>query len=255
MLYRIKFVVAYDGTDFSGWQVQPNDMTIAGVLEETFFKVFRTRVSVLGASRTDAGVHALGQVALGRTDLNIDPERMRVAWNALLPYSILIRSLEYVQDQFHPFHGVDAKTYYYHFFLRQPFPHVARFGWDFQYIKNVDFPLLERCLKLYEGTHDFSSFCTLETGAPDEAVRTIYSIKMTKIASWGMGRIAVTGKSFVRFQIRRMIGAAFDVARRAGWTEQTIASMLSCPDPQQELAKAAARGLCLRKIMYENVEK
>jgi len=250
MQYRVRMVVAYDGTDFLGWQTQPRGKTIARTLEETFSAVFKQRISLLGASRTDAGVHALGQVVLGRTDFCIDPERMRFAWNSSLPRDIIIRSLEFVDERFHPFHDVEAKTYYYHFFLRPPLPHVARYGWHFYYMNAVRFDLLERCLKLYEGTHDFSSFCTLETDNPQEAVRTIFSVRLSKINKWGMGRIAVVGKSFVRFQIRRMVGAAFDVARRPGWTEQTIVQMLAKPDPQQELFRAEASGLCLRKIVY-----
>lgn len=254
MQHRIRFVVAYDGTDFLGWQVQPRGKTVAGVLEETFFKVFKKRVSLLGASRTDAGVHALGQVVLGRTDLCIDAERMRNAWNGLLPRSIVIRLLEFVDERFHPFHGVESKTYYYHFFLKSPLPHVARYGWDFPYIKDVRFDVLEKCLKLYEGTHDFTSFCTRETDDPEEAVRTVFSVSLSKISRWNIGRITVVGKSFVRFQIRRMIGAAFDVARRPGWSSDTIVQMLEYPNVQQELLRAEGHGLCLRKIIYKNDE-
>lgn len=250
MQYRIRMVVAYDGFDFLGWQVQPRGKTVAGELEETFFAVFKKKISLLGASRTDSGVHALGQVVLGRTELGIEPEKMRVAWNNSLPLSIVIRSLEVAPEDFHPFHGVDFKTYYYHFFLKPPLPHVARYGWQFPYVRDVRFDVFERCLKLYEGTHDFTSFCTLETGVPDEAVRTVHSVSLTRLPRFNAGRITVVGKSFVRFQIRRMIGAAFDVARRPGWTEKTIAEMLANPDPQQELIRAEAHGLCLRKIVY-----
>ncbi len=115
---RIKLVIAYDGTDFSGWQIQLNDVTIAGTLERTFHAVFGEKISILGASRTDAGVHALGQVAVFRTSVAVDIERMRYAWNAALPKSIFIRSAELAGEVFHPFHRVDAKTYYYHFFLK-----------------------------------------------------------------------------------------------------------------------------------------
>ncbi len=106
-------------------------------------------------------------------------------------------------------------------------------------------------MALFEGTHDFGSFCTVETGLPEETIRTMYSVKLNLMHRLGMGRITVTGKAFARFQIRRMVGAAMDVARRPGWTEATIAHMLAHPNPRQELIKADASGLCLRKIMYE----
>lgn len=247
---RIKLIIAYDGTDFSGWQVQPCDVTIAGVLEKTFHRVFGENVSILGASRTDAGVHALGQVAVFKTTVPVDLDRMKYAWNAILPSSLHIRSLELAEDGFHPFHNVDFKIYYYHFFLGRPLPIVARFGWNYRYIDQVDFGRLGRCLALFEGTHDFGSFCTVETGLPDETIRTIYSVKLNLFRRWGVGQIAVIGKAFARFQVRRMVGAAFDVARRPGWTEQTIAHMLANPNPRQELIKADGKGLCLRKIVY-----
>lgn len=247
---RIKLLIAYDGTDFSGWQIQPKDETVVGLLQKTFQRVFGEEISILGASRTDAGVHALGQVAVFRTRLLIDLDRMRCAWNAALPKSIFIRAAEIASDDFHPFHNVDAKTYYYHFFLARPLPHLARFGWNYQYINQVDFSKLSRCLSLFEGTHDFGSFCTVETGLPEETIRTIYSMKLHVMRRFGMGRIVVTGKAFARFMIRRMVGAAMDVARRPEWTEETIAHMLANPNPRQELVKADGSGLCLRKIMY-----
>ena len=123
---RIKIIIAYDGTDFFGWQIQPKDVTIAGTLEDSFLRVFGEKISILGASRTDSGVHALGQVAVFRTNLLIDLDRMRYAWNASLPPAIFIRSVELASEDFHPFHGVDAKTYDFHFFLGRPLPHVAR---------------------------------------------------------------------------------------------------------------------------------
>jgi len=247
---RIKLLIAYDGTDFSGWQIQPKDETVVGLLQKTFYSVFGEEISILGASRTDAGVHALGQVAVFRTRLLLDLDKMRYAWNAALPKSIFIRSAELAVDDFHPFHNVDAKIYYYHFFLGRPLPHVARFGWNYRYISQVDFIKLSRCLSLFEGTHDFASFCTIETGLPEETVRTIYSMKLDIMRRFGMGRIVVVGKAFARFMIRRMVGAALDVARRSEWSEQTIAHMLAHPNPRQELIKADGTGLCLRKIIY-----
>lgn len=249
-MQRIQLVVAYDGTDFAGWQVQARDITVAGTLENTFSRVFGEDISILGASRTDAGVHALGQVAVFKTNMNVDLGRMKHAWNAALPPAIVIRSLTVAPDTFHPFHNVEFKRYYYHFFLRRPLPIVARFGWHFRYLDQVDFGRLDRCLRLYEGTHDFGSFCTVETGLPDETIRTIHSVKLRLFKKWGVGQIAVTGEAFARFQIRRMVGAAFDVARRPGWSEQTIAHMLAHPDPRQALIKAEGQGLCLRKISY-----
>ncbi|HEB41881.1 MAG TPA: tRNA pseudouridine(38-40) synthase TruA, partial [Candidatus Dependentiae bacterium] len=115
---RYKLVIAYDGTDYCGWQEQKDKPSITSVLKKTFNSVFGKEISIVGASRTDAGVHALGQVALGRTDLVAIPaERLQRAWNNVLPAHIVIRSLDQAVPSFHPFYNVEQKTYHYHFFL------------------------------------------------------------------------------------------------------------------------------------------
>lgn len=245
---KLKLIIAYDGTDFAGWQIQPNAPTVASVLQKAYQATFDEEISVLGASRTDAGVHALGQVASVRVNRTIDSEKMRHAWNAAMPRSINIRSLQEVPDDFNPFIGVKEKTYWYHFFYRRPLPMMARFGWYYPFVDRVDFSKLQDCLALYQGTHDFASFCTVEEG--DVTVRTINSIKMTRFDRFGVGRIEVKGPGFVRFQIRRMVGYAFDIARRPEESAATIARLLENPNPRQELIKAGAQGLCLRKIIY-----
>ena len=127
-----KIVIAYDGTDFYGWQIQPDRLSVTNVLVNTFFTVFGRSIKITGASRTDAGVHALGQVASFSTDLNIDPKRMAHAWTGLLPTSILIRKIEVVKQTFNPRAFVKQKTYYYHFFLRRPLPFIYPYGYFIQ---------------------------------------------------------------------------------------------------------------------------
>jgi len=251
MIRKIKMVVAYNGTEFLGWQVQLDDRTVAGTLERVYRTVFGEQVSILGASRTDAGVHALGQVAVFKTALLIDLNRMRLAWNASLPKSISIRSLIEADDDFHPFSEVVSKTYYYHVFMGRPLPFVADFGWQYQYARSLRLDVLEKSLKSFIGTHDFGSFCTVDPDEKQDTVRTIYGVNLRKISRFGILQVAVMGKSFVRFQIRRMVGAAFDVARRDGWSSDVITQMLNNPNPIQNLVKAPGSGLCLRKIIYQ----
>src|SRR4029079_13319538 len=123
----------YDGTDYFGWQIQSSKPTIAGTLQSSFKRVFQQEISIVGASRTDTGVHARGQVASFVSDIVIAPETMRVAWNKVLPPAIMIRSLEVVPDDFHPQRNVVNKTYHYHFFLERPLPQQARYGWYVPY--------------------------------------------------------------------------------------------------------------------------
>jgi len=244
-------IIAYDGTDFHGWQQQPHDDTVTSCLEAAWLKTFGHSINILGASRTDTGVHALGQVARIRTDLQIDPSRMLKAWNARLPSSIRIRSINLVADDFNPLRNVKQKTYYYTLFLKPPLPFVARFGWHYIFINDVDLDIFARGLQLYVGTHDFGSFCKKEFD-DESTVRTIDKIDLYELKRWGALIVSIKGAAFAHFQIRRMIGYALDVARRKELSLDYLEEILKNPNPKQTLVKADPQGLCLRKIVYKD---
>ncbi len=247
---RYKIIVAYDGTDFHGWQIQPSDITVASVLQKTFKRSFKRELSLIGASRTDAGVHALGQTALIVSDLSVPVERIAHAWNNSLPSSVLVRSVQEVDPDFHIFANVESKTYYYHLFTARPLPHIARYGWFWKFIDQVDFEKFGRALKCFVGEHDFSSFC--KTESHEKTVRMIRSIKLEKFGRYGVVRVSVTAKGFLRYQIRRMVGAALDIARKKEFSVGFITKQLKFPSDQQEFTRAEGCGLCLRKIVYKN---
>ncbi len=244
-----KAVISYDGTDFSGWQVQPHGNTIADRLQKSFYELFGDRISILGASRTDAGVHSLCQVARFRAGVNITPETMLKAWNNALGDSILIRSLEVAQPGFHPHKGVVEKTYYYNLFLKQPSPLVARYGWLSPHIDEVDFDVFKQALQLYLGEHDFRSFCKLDEDRT--TVRRITGVSVRELKRYNMLQVAISGPGFLRFQIRRMIGYALDVARRDDLSLSYLQGLLDNPHGEQTLTKADGKGLILRKIVYK----
>ena len=246
-----KIIISYDGTDFHGWQEQPIAISIQSCLKKSFESAFKCKVSILGASRTDAGVHALGQVARVRTTLDLPPETIIEVWNRQLPKSIFIRSIDKVSDDFHPLYNVAQKTYYYHLFLKQPLPFVARFGWHFKFIDSVDFDKFERAVGLYIGKHDFASFCKQDKGEERTTIREVYKISLKRISKFNVVRVEITVKSFLRFQIRRMIGYALDVARRKDLPISFLKDMLDNPNPNQSLTKAEGGGLCLRKVVYK----
>ncbi len=248
---RYKALITYDGTDFFGWQIQPHAITVTSCLQNTFKKVFKEPITIVGASRTDTGVHALGQVATFTTDLSIPTATIKAAWNNQLPKSILIRDLEEAPEGFHPCKNVKQKTYYYHLFLQKPSPFLARFGWHYEFIHHVDFEKFAAALALYEGTHNFGSFCKIED-TEKSTIRTIDSISMEKITHYHALRITIKGKSFLRFQIRRMIGYALDVARRKDLPVSYLQEIRDNPNPQQKLLKADGCGLCLRKVLYHD---
>ena len=229
--------------------------TVTACLQDTFYLIFKQKIAIVGASRTDTGVHALGQVIKFSANLAASDLAIKNAWNNLLPKSIFIRELSTIDTDFHPCKNVIQKTYYYHLFLKAPLPFVARFGWYYEFIHRVDFEKFAKALKYYEGEHNFGSFCKIEeegdkTKSP---IRTINSITIQKISHFNVLRITIKGKSFLRFQIRRMVGYALDIARRKDLPVSYIQEILNKPNPQQILLKADGCGLCLRKVIYNDL--
>lgn len=245
-MIRYKIIVAYDGTDYEGWQIQPNQRAVANALQNSFAKVFNKEIHLVGASRTDAGVHALGQVAMFNSDLVIKPEVLHQAWTNLLPCDISIRSLSVVSEDFHPQRNVKQKTYWYHFFQQRPLPFGARYGYFMRY--PVDMLKLQECLNVFIGTYDFRSFCT--GYEMEDTIRTIDSAKIYYVKKYGAYRVEVKGPRFLRYMIRRVVGACLHVASRNDLTPATLVTALAAKDPQQILPTAPARGLMLYKIIY-----
>lgn len=249
--HAYKIIIAYDGTDYHGWQLQQHCSSITQVLQDSFTKVFHKPITIIGASRTDAGVHAAGQVAVGSTDFAIDPQSMREAWNNALPPSVVISSITVADATFHPQRNVRQKTYYYHVFTERPRPFLARYGW--YYGKNISLEKLRDCLQIFVGTHDFRSFCTLE-GEQKNTVRTIDSISVEYLERFKVIRIIVRGHSFLHYMIRRIVGAAVTVASREDADKAVLEQALAEKDPRQSLPKAPACGLLLHNIQYQNEE-
>lgn len=239
--------VAYDGTDFYGWQSQPDRVTVIRTLTRTFYGVFKKRIHITGASRTDAGVHALGQIASFSTDLLLDPTVMARVWNSALPSSILIRKIRRQEEPFAPRAGVSQKIYYYHFFLKRPSPFIARYGHFISH--QLDLEKLSRCLNIFKGTHDFRSFCT--GYEKENTVRVIDHISLSALDRYGCYRITIKGAGFLRYMIRRIVGACFDVTARAELTEEALLCSLAQKNPIQKYRTAPANGLMLVAIRYK----
>ncbi|MCF7799894.1 tRNA pseudouridine(38-40) synthase TruA [Candidatus Babeliales bacterium] len=246
-----KIVIAYDGTDFCGWQTQLDKPTVCTCMQKAFYKTFKQKISLVGASRTDSGVHAIGQVAKFRTELNLKPKIILNAWNSILPKSILIRQVEKIDNNFHPCKNVLQKTYYYNFFLKRPLPFVSRYGWFCNYVEKIDLEKFERALNLYIGEHDFRSFCKIDIDENKNPIRKIDFIGLQKYSKHNLLQVVIKGKSFLRFQIRRMVGYALDVARRPDLSIDYLKNILDKPSPHQKLLKAESCGLILRKIDYK----
>lgn len=246
-MQRFKLLIAYDGTDYHGWQVQPDKATVAGVLQARFKKVFGHEIHLTGASRTDAGVHALGQVATLNTDIVIDPQKLCSAWNGRLPADIRIRAATCVPDEFHPQRNVATKIYWYHIFTERPLPGFARYGSWYRF--PIDMHKLQAALQLFVGTHDFRSFCTGDE--QESTVRSVTAIRVIPLIHYRAYRIEVVGPGFLRYMIRRMVGAALYVAAHPQMSVTEIATVLAARNPLHTLPSAPAQGLVLRKIVYQ----
>lgn len=242
-----KCIIAYDGTDYCGWQYQPNKPTITGVLKNTFENVFCQKATIVGASRTDAGVHAYGQVALCRTELALEAQSLLWAWNNRLPSSITIRACTTADQQFHPQRNVYCKTYQYHICTERPLPYAHRYQWFVR--KCIDYGKLADCLQIFVGTHNFRSFCTgHERG--DDTIRTIDSITFDHNSTDLV--ITVKGQAFLHYMIRRIVGATISVACHSHIPVNYINKILLACNPLHHLPTAPASGLVLQSIEYKN---
>lgn len=249
-IYRL--LIAYDGTAYNGWQKQPKLPSIEGALVSVARRVFKIEPIILGASRTDAGVHALGQVVRFKMDLALSPEKLAFALNNSLPDDILVRNAELVSDDYSPHADVVQKIYYYHIFTKKPLPYAARYGWYYPRLFNEE--LLKQALAIFEGTHDFRSFCSVED-LRENMVRTVDGIELTYLKRFNAYRIVVSGEKFLRHMIRRMVGAAITVATYdSGYTLEDLKTILHNKNPHHTLPNAPGKGLVLARIIYHGVD-
>lgn len=240
-----KAIVAYDGTDYQGWQSQDHGNTIQDVLKKTFSNTFFQPVSITGASRTDAGVHALGQVIGLQTTLNLPSARLLKIWNDNLPKDILLQDLHISQNLFNPRVNVIEKIYQYDFSLKKLLPFDSRYCLFFN--KEIDLDKLYRLPKVFIGTHDFRSFCTGDD--LDCTTKTINDIAIYRLED--RIRIIFKGQSFLRYMIRRIVGAMLIVAASKKMDQVDLERALEEKNPQQSLLTAPPQGLTLVSIKYK----
>lgn len=209
---RLRFEVAYDGTDFHGWQVQPGLATIQGVLEEVIGAIEGRRVQVAGSGRTDAGVHALAQVAAVTIENRIPAENFRRAVNRLLPDSIRVNQVAETALDFHPRFDARRKTYEYRMFREDVCPPFER-----RFVHHYPYPLNEPAMceaaALLEGEHDFRAFAAsddkYEPGV--SRVRTIFCSRLRRTEARLVYR--VTGSGFLKHMVRNVVGVLLEVGK------------------------------------------
>lgn len=243
-----KMTIAYDGTHYSGWQVQPNGISIQEKLQEVLQIILRHPVVVVGSGRTDAGVHALGQVAHFKHEEEIDFRRLLTSLNGLLPPDIRVKSVEAVPPDFHAQHGATSKTYYYHLNIAK-IPNPFRRLYSLHVYEACDLEALRLGAKHFIGTHDFTSFANeAHTGcAAHDPFRTIK--RLDAIPEEGGIRLEFEGDGFLYKMVRNITGTLLEVA--AGKRDpDEIPRILKAKDRRQAGKAAPPHGLFLAKVDY-----
>lgn len=243
---RVKLVVAYDGTNYHGWQVQDNGITIEEVLNRTISELVQEDIKVIGASRTDAGVHACGNVAVFDTESRIPGDKFSFALNQRLPEDIRIQESCEVDADFHPRYADTVKTYEYNILNRRFEMPSKRLYAAFCYYP-MDIEQMNQAAAYLVGEHDFKSFCS--AGAQVQTtVRTIYAVNVTKEDD--MVHIRITGNGFLYNMVRIIAGTLMQVG--TGLMEpERVKEILEARDRSKAGPTAVAKGLTLVEIRYE----
>jgi tRNA pseudouridine38-40 synthase len=255
---NIKFTIAYDGTDFSGWQAQPGQSTVQGELTNVLEKLTKCRLTIYAAGRTDAGVHAAGQVVNFKTQSSLASEEFQRAFNAFLPPSIRVNAAEEVGPDFHSRHDALAKTYRYRIFRG---PVVPPFLWKYVHHDphDLNFDAMAEAAHHFIGEHDFTSFAA-STGSEEDdrdrtTVRTIYRSELLRAQNANSHNPAeewvyvVRGKSFMRHMVRKMLGTLVDVGR-GKLSPADLPELFALRDRSKSGATMPPHGLCLENVEY-----
>lgn len=244
-LRNIKLTIEYDGKKFNGWQKQPNKLNIQGEIEETINSITGEKIELIGSGRTDAGVHALGQVANFKTNSNIPIEKMAVAINSRLKKSIIIKSAEEVDERFHSRYNAKCKTYRYIINNSQYGSAIYR---DLEYCFPIklDVDKMKMAAKYFEGEHDFAGFKSSGTSSKN-SIRTIYKAEVKSKEDRVI--IELTGNGFLYNMVRIISGTLLDVGLGKILPED-IPDIIESKNRQKAGKTLPAHGLYLVEVKY-----
>lgn len=244
---RVRLIVAYDGTNYHGWQIQNNAITVEEILQQALCDLLQEPIELVGASRTDAGVHARGNVAVFDTHTRIPAEKIAIAVNQRLPEDIRVMQSEEVEEQFHPRYAESEKTYEYHI-SNVPIQLPTRRLYSYFVYLPLDVEKMQEAAKLFVGEHDFAGFCSAKSQV-QTTVRTIYDCQVEKEGDEIC--IRVRGNGFLYNMVRIIAGTLVEVGlgRRK---LSTVSQAIEKADRSLAGPTAPPEGLTLIKIEYQN---
>jgi tRNA pseudouridine38-40 synthase len=244
---RVRLTLEYDGTDFAGFQLQRGERTVQGELEAALTQITGVEtIRIFGAGRTDAGVHALGQVAHFDVNWKISEEKIGRALTAYLPPDISVRKAEYVEQEFHARFSATSRTYRYAILNRpQPSALLTRYVWHVT--KPLRVERMQEAARVLCGTHDFATF-----GQPDTRGKsTIRFVDRIVVRPWGPCLlVTVRGNAFLRQMVRSLVGTLVHVGQER-LSVDGVSELLSVCDRRACPPIAPARGLCLVRVSYD----
>jgi tRNA pseudouridine38-40 synthase len=246
---NLKLTVAYDGTDFAGWQIQPDAATVQGTLSLAIGRITGEKVLPQGSGRTDAGVHALAQVATFQTDSVIPVGNFVVALNDILPASIRVLAAEEVAGDFHPRKSAQAKTYRYRIYREAICPPLlARYVWHYPY--PLDESAMRNAAPLVEGEHDFTSFAAVD---PERGREGISNVRRIFSSQWRRESCEliyeVRGNGFLHHMVRNLVGT-FLLVGKGTLKPADVTRILEGKNRSAAGATAPASGLYLVNVEY-----
>jgi tRNA pseudouridine38-40 synthase len=250
---NFRLLLQYDGTDFHGWQIQDELRTVQGELTRVLSLLDGRDVTVHGSGRTDAGVHAEGQVASVSLQRKITPQKLRNAINGNLATDIRVLFVDPVPDDFHARYSARSKTYVYRI-LHGPVASPFWMRYAYQEARPLDLELMRRCARLFPGEHDWTAFAAAQSDA-ESPVRTIESLEIA--GGWNArGRchlieMTVTANGFLRYMVRSIAGTLL-AAGRGEIAEDAVARAISEGDRALVGATAPAHGLTLMSVKYDS---
>ena len=243
---NIRLTIEYDGKDFNGWQKQPNKKNIQGEIEEAIKNVTGEEVELIGSGRTDAGVHALGQIANFKIENNIPIEKIGIALNSQLKKSIVIKKVEEVEEEFHSRYNAKSKTYKY-IINNSKYGTAIYRNLEYNFSVELDVNKMKEAVKYFEGEHDFASFKSSGTSSKN-SVRTIYKANVAKEDEKII--ITLTGSGFLYNMVRIISGTLLEVGLGKIKPEE-ISSIIEAKDRQKAGKTLPAHGLYLVEVLYD----